>query len=91
VDGLLDSSIIGFYTQLHCNNFIETADRSIECHIDREHATVSVGGHAALDEPSPQNEEATRILVRPGRPLVGLEPTRPRLVAGAAVLLPGRG
>ena len=53
VDGLLGSSVIGFHTQLHCNNFIETADRFIECHIDREQATVSVGGHAALVRPYP--------------------------------------
>lgn len=53
LDGLLGSSVIGFQTQLHCNNFIETADRLIECHIDRERATVSVGGHAALVRPYP--------------------------------------
>ena len=53
VDGLLGSSVIGFHTQLHCNNFIETADRFIECHIDREQATISVGGHAALVRPYP--------------------------------------
>ena len=47
VDGLLGSSIVGFHTQLHCNNFIETADRFIECHIDREDASVAVGGHSA--------------------------------------------
>lgn len=47
VDGLLGASIIGFHTQLHCNNFIQTADRYIESHIDREEATISVGGHSA--------------------------------------------
>lgn len=53
IDGLLGSSVIGFHTQLHCNNFIESADRFIECHIDREQATVSVGGHCALVRPYP--------------------------------------
>ncbi|MDK9722988.1 MAG: trehalose-6-phosphate synthase [Rhodospirillales bacterium] len=53
LDGLLGSSVIGFHTQLHCNNFIETADRFIECHIDREQSTISVGGHCALVRPYP--------------------------------------
>ena len=51
--GLLGSTVVGFHTQLHCNNFIETADRFIECHIDREEAVVSVGGQAALVRPYP--------------------------------------
>ena len=53
VDGLLGVSIIGFHTQLHCNNFIETADRFIECHIGREEATISVGGHSSQVRPYP--------------------------------------
>ncbi len=53
LDGLLGSSVIGFHTQLHCNNFIETADRFIESHIDREDATVSVGGRCTLVRPYP--------------------------------------
>ncbi|MDK9720734.1 MAG: trehalose-6-phosphate synthase [Rhodospirillales bacterium] len=53
LNGLLGSSVIGFHTQLHCNNFTETADRFIECHIDREEAMVSVGGHSSLVRPYP--------------------------------------
>lgn len=53
LDGLLGSSIIGFHTQLHCNNFIEAADRFIECHIDRELSTISVGGHKTSIRPYP--------------------------------------
>lgn len=51
--GLLGSSVIGFHTQLHCNNFIESADRFMECHIDREHSTISVAGRATLVRPYP--------------------------------------
>jgi trehalose 6-phosphate synthase len=36
VQGLLGSSIMGFQTRSHCNNFIETVDRYLECRIDRE-------------------------------------------------------
>ncbi|MBM3952762.1 MAG: trehalose-6-phosphate synthase [Rhodospirillales bacterium] len=68
VDGLLGSSVVGFHTQLHCNNFIETADRFIECHIDREQATVSVGGHATLVRPYPIS------IAWPPLPLANLPP-----------------
>lgn len=53
LEGLLGSSIIGFHTQLHCNNFIESADRFIESHIDRELSTIAVGGHKTLIRPYP--------------------------------------
>jgi trehalose 6-phosphate synthase len=44
IDGLLGSSILGFHTQFHCNNFIDTVDRYVEARIDRETYTVSYGG-----------------------------------------------
>lgn len=53
LDGLLGSSVVGFHTQLHCNNFIETADRFIECHIDREQSMVSAHGNSAAVRPYP--------------------------------------
>jgi len=38
--GLLGSSIVGFHTQLHCNNFIESVDRYLETRIDREQFAI---------------------------------------------------
>jgi trehalose-6-phosphate synthase len=45
IAGLLGSSVLGFHTQFHCNNFIDTVDRFIESRIDREHASVTINGH----------------------------------------------
>ena len=42
--GMLGSSILGFHTQFHCNNFVDTVDRFIEARVDRESFTVSFGG-----------------------------------------------
>lgn len=42
--GMLGSSILGFHTQFHCNNFVDTVDRFIEARVDREAFTVSLGG-----------------------------------------------
>lgn len=44
LEGLLGSSIIGFHTQFHCNNFVDTVDRMLEARVDRENFTVSHGG-----------------------------------------------
>jgi trehalose 6-phosphate synthase len=44
IDGLLGSSILGFHTRFHCNNFIDAVDRFIESRIDRETSTVSYKG-----------------------------------------------
>jgi trehalose 6-phosphate synthase len=38
--GLLGSSILGFHTQYHCNNFLDTVDRFLESRIDREQNAV---------------------------------------------------
>jgi trehalose 6-phosphate synthase len=53
LEGLLGSSVLGFHTQFHCNNFIETVDRFIESRIDREHHTVTLSGHETLVRPYP--------------------------------------
>jgi trehalose 6-phosphate synthase len=44
LEGMLGSSILGFHTQFHCNNFVDTVDRFIEARVDRESFTVSFGG-----------------------------------------------
>ena len=46
--GLLGSSVIGFHTQLHCNNFIESVERYLEARIDREQQAVVIGGRTSL-------------------------------------------
>jgi trehalose 6-phosphate synthase len=46
--GLLGSSIVGFHTQQHCNNFLEAVDRVLEARIDRELDAVLYRGHWTL-------------------------------------------
>ena len=46
LEGLLGSSILGFHTQFHCNNFFDTVDRNLEARIDRESSAISYGGDA---------------------------------------------
>jgi trehalose 6-phosphate synthase len=53
LQGLLGSSILGFHTQGHCNNFLEAVDRYLEARIDREQTAVVLGGRPTLVRPYP--------------------------------------
>jgi trehalose-6-phosphate synthase len=53
LEGLLGSSILGFHTRFHCNNFIDTVDRFIESRIDRETSSISYGGKLTVVSPYP--------------------------------------
>ena len=53
LEGLLGSSILGFHTQLNCNNFVDSVDRYLETRIDREHNAVVMQGHRTLIRPYP--------------------------------------
>ena len=48
IDGLLGSSIVGFHTRFHCNNFLEGVDRFMESRIDRERNSVTLNGLETL-------------------------------------------
>jgi trehalose 6-phosphate synthase len=48
LDGMLGSSILGFHTQFHCNNFVDTVDRQLEARVDRETFAVSYGGQRTM-------------------------------------------
>lgn len=40
LDGMLACDLIGFHVQFHCNNFLDTANRLIECRVDTEKFSV---------------------------------------------------
>jgi trehalose 6-phosphate synthase len=53
ISGLLGSSIVGFQTQQHCNNFIDSVDAFMESRIDRETTAVIQGSRRTLIRPYP--------------------------------------
>lgn len=53
IHGMLGADIIGFHTQFHCNNFLETVDRTLECQTDWEHFTTTRLGHKTIVKPFP--------------------------------------
>ncbi|HUY83847.1 MAG TPA: trehalose-6-phosphate synthase [Steroidobacteraceae bacterium] len=50
---MLSADILGFHTRYHCQNFLDTLDRFVECQIDREHMSVTHQGHVCLIAPYP--------------------------------------
>jgi trehalose 6-phosphate synthase len=59
--GMLGADIIGFHTQFHCNNFLETVDRAIEARIDWEHFAVVRGRQTTAVRPFPISVTPTFI------------------------------
>ncbi len=53
LEGMLGSSILGFHTQFHCNNFLDAVDRFMEARIDREQNAVVHRGRSTLVRPYP--------------------------------------
>lgn len=53
LDGMLGADLLGFHTQLHCNNFIETVGRELESLIDFEQFTVTRNNHISFVKPFP--------------------------------------
>jgi trehalose-6-phosphate synthase/uncharacterized membrane protein affecting hemolysin expression len=53
LDGLLGADLAGFHIQSHCNNFLETVDRTLECCIEWDRFAVNRRGHFTLVRPFP--------------------------------------
>ncbi len=53
LQGMLGADLIGFHTQYHCNNFLETVERAIECRVDWEQFSVTRGQRVTRVKPFP--------------------------------------
>jgi trehalose 6-phosphate synthase len=51
--GMMGADLIGFHTQFHCNNFLETVERTIEGRIEWDHFTAVRGQHITHVRPFP--------------------------------------
>jgi trehalose 6-phosphate synthase len=73
---MLGADILGFHTRRHCEDFLASADRFLECQVDHEHMTVTHQGRVCRVVPYPISIEW------PPRWLAGLDdvPTLRRTV-----------
>jgi trehalose 6-phosphate synthase len=53
LDGLLGADLVGFHVQSHCNNFLETVNRTLEARVNWERFSVERGGHLSEVRPFP--------------------------------------
>lgn len=51
--GMLGADLIGFHTQLYCNNFIDSVGKELESLIDYEHFTITRDNHISYVKPFP--------------------------------------
>ncbi len=69
LEGLLGSSILGFHTRVHCNNFLDSVDRVLEAKIDRNSSTISYGGKLTAVNPYPISIEWPIRWAKTARPI----------------------
>jgi alpha,alpha-trehalose-phosphate synthase [UDP-forming] len=65
VDGMLGSDLIGFHIQSHCNNFLQTVDRTLESRIDWEHFAIDREDHRTVVKPFPISVDFQEISASP--------------------------
>jgi trehalose 6-phosphate synthase len=65
LDGLLGADLVGFHTQAHCNNFLETVDRAFESQIEWERFLVRRHNHVTQVRPFPISVEPRAEGLRP--------------------------
>ncbi len=53
LEGMLGADLIGFHTQFHCNNFLQTVDRTLESRLDWEQFSINRGNHTTWVKPFP--------------------------------------
>ncbi len=53
LDGMLGCDLIGFHVQVHCNNFLDTANRLIESRVDTEKFSIVRAGRETVIKPFP--------------------------------------
>jgi trehalose 6-phosphate synthase len=51
--GMLGADLIGFHTQYHCNNYLETVNNTLESRVIWENFSVKIGNHFTMVKPFP--------------------------------------
>jgi trehalose 6-phosphate synthase len=85
---MLSADLIGFHTRYHCQNFLATVDRFVECQIDHEHMTITHHGRVCRVTAYPISIEwPARWLTDTPEPRLARTRVRQRFNIGADVKL----
>ena len=66
LDGLLGADLVGFHTQAHCNNFLETVDQALESRIEWERFAVKRNEHMTFVRPFPISVDVRESQIEAG-------------------------
>src|ERR1700674_2723260 len=66
LDGLLGADLVGFHTQAHCNNFLETVDQALESLIEWERFAVKRNEHMTFVRPFPISVDVRESQIEAG-------------------------
>ena len=53
LDGLLGNDLLGFHLRVHCQNFLDTVDRTLEAKVDHDKFEITRGGKVTVVRPFP--------------------------------------
>jgi alpha,alpha-trehalose-phosphate synthase [UDP-forming] len=53
LEGLLGNDLLGFHLRYHCQNFLDTVDRTLEAKVDYERFEITRGGKVTVVRPFP--------------------------------------
>jgi trehalose 6-phosphate synthase len=67
---LLANDLLGFHIRYHCNNFLETVNRELECRIDQERSGVIRKERTTLVQPFPISVDFDQLSTRAEDPEV---------------------
>jgi len=80
--GLLGNDLLGFHIRYHCNNFLDTIDRTIEAKVDWERNEVTRGGKKTLVRPFPISVDFEELCSEAQTPEIADEIARLRSTLG---------
>jgi len=61
LDGLLGNDLLGFHIQYHCNNFLDTVEKTMEAMVDYENFSIYRGGRPTYIRPFPISVDFKQI------------------------------
>jgi len=91
LEGLLGNNLMGFHIRYHCNNFLETVERTVECRVDREHFDVVCRGKKTAVRPFPISVDFEEINTEAQSEAVDREMKRLKAVYGLGDQIIGLG
>ena len=61
LEGLLGNDLLGFHIRYHCDNFMGTVDKALECRIDYENSAITRSNKMTLVRPFPISVDFDQI------------------------------